>query len=255
MFGWSVGRETRMQNRYVGDVGDYVKLAILRQLARGKHLGVAWWLLSDENHNDDGGHREYLERTEEWKRFDPDVFEMLLAINRENRREVLALQNSLLFPHTVFAGDRVPCEVLPFAQRPAVRRQWLLNIKDKFKGCDLIFLDPDNGVAPEGLKPTLRRSGKSAFIEELIELKRSGQAMVVYHHQSRFKGGHGTELRYLAGRLRDVGFRVCGALRAKPWSARVFYPRWRRRPLRPSAEDIGNLGRSDRLAFRYTTWN
>jgi hypothetical protein len=39
-----------MQNRYVGDIGDYVKLAILRALSSCRSLGVAWWLFSDESH-------------------------------------------------------------------------------------------------------------------------------------------------------------------------------------------------------------
>jgi len=33
-----------MQNRFVADIGDYVKLAILRALARDRSLGVVWWL-------------------------------------------------------------------------------------------------------------------------------------------------------------------------------------------------------------------
>ena len=38
-----------MQNRYVGDIGDYLKLGILRALSPGYHLGVAWWLFPDES--------------------------------------------------------------------------------------------------------------------------------------------------------------------------------------------------------------
>jgi hypothetical protein len=45
-----------MQDRYAGDIGDFVKLAILRALAPGWHLGVAWWLYPDESHNGDGRH-------------------------------------------------------------------------------------------------------------------------------------------------------------------------------------------------------
>jgi hypothetical protein len=66
-----------MQNRYVGDIGDYVKVAILRQLAAGKRLGVAWWLVPDEGHNNDGGHREYSRRPTEWRHFDPEPFDEL----------------------------------------------------------------------------------------------------------------------------------------------------------------------------------
>jgi hypothetical protein len=36
-----------MQNRYVGDIGDYLKLGIVRALSPGYHLGVVpsqkWW--------------------------------------------------------------------------------------------------------------------------------------------------------------------------------------------------------------------
>ena len=37
-------RSDAMQNRYVGDIGDYLKLGILRALSPGYRLGVAWWL-------------------------------------------------------------------------------------------------------------------------------------------------------------------------------------------------------------------
>ena len=49
-----------MQNRYVGDIGDYLKLGILRALSPGYHLGVAWWLFPDEAHNRDGRHIGYM---------------------------------------------------------------------------------------------------------------------------------------------------------------------------------------------------
>jgi len=39
-----------MQNRYVGDIGDLLKLGILRALSPGYRLGVAWWLFPDERH-------------------------------------------------------------------------------------------------------------------------------------------------------------------------------------------------------------
>ncbi len=125
--------------------------------------------------------------------------------------------------HASFARELVPCEIRPFAQRPAERRCWLLGIKARFKDRDLLFLDPDNGIAPEGLSPTRQCAGKSVLINELQELAENHRAIVVYHHQSRRKGGHTEELRYLANRLRDGGFEVCGALRAKPWSPRAFF--------------------------------
>ena len=212
-----------MQNRYVGDIGDYVKLAILRELARGRSLGVAWWLLPDENHNGDGGHREYLDRPKKWRRFDPTLFDALLALNKETTRDIRALEDPSLLPNAVFAPEQVPCEMYPSGQRPEKRRLWLLRIKTRFQDRDLVFLDPDNGIAPHELSPTQRCAGKSVLIGEMQELKEDHRAIVIYHHHSRRKGGHTEELCYLANRLRDSGFRVCGALRAKPWSPRAFF--------------------------------
>ena len=54
-----------MQDRYVGDMGDYVKLAILRALMPGERLGVAWWRFPDEVHNADGRHVGYLRKPAE----------------------------------------------------------------------------------------------------------------------------------------------------------------------------------------------
>jgi hypothetical protein len=90
-----------MQNRYVADFGDYVKLSILRALMgepQRVRLGVAWWLFPDERHNGDGNHREYLQRPEQWKRFDPDLFESLATIDKEKKRDVRALEHAALLP-------------------------------------------------------------------------------------------------------------------------------------------------------------
>lgn len=46
----------RMQDRYTGDSGDYIKYVLLRALSLGLKLGVAWYLYPDEDHNSDGKH-------------------------------------------------------------------------------------------------------------------------------------------------------------------------------------------------------
>ena len=50
-----------MQDRYVGDIGDYGKLGLLRSLAAaGLLIGVNWYRTPDENHNEDGKFIQYL---------------------------------------------------------------------------------------------------------------------------------------------------------------------------------------------------
>lgn len=212
-----------MQNRYVADVGDYVKFAILRALAYDRRVGIAWWLYPDEPHNGDGGHRQYLTRPDQWKRFDPILFETLLRIEEQKQRDVRALEAAQLLPNAVFASDPVPCDVRPFTQRPAARQQWLSAIRQRFLKCNLLFLDPDNGLAPQRLRPTCRRAGKSVFIEDIRALAASGRAIVLYHHHTRYPGGHRIEIGNLAEQLRTSEFQVSGVLRAKPWSPRAFF--------------------------------
>ena len=54
-----------MQNRYVGDIGDFGKLGLLRALSsKGLSIGVNWYLTTDESHNGDGRHVNYLAKAE-----------------------------------------------------------------------------------------------------------------------------------------------------------------------------------------------
>ena len=77
-----------MQNRYVGDVGDFGKYGLLRALCRPSgaenrplRLGVVWYLTTDETHNNDGRHIGYLEPTpknlRDFRACDPDLYDTL----------------------------------------------------------------------------------------------------------------------------------------------------------------------------------
>jgi hypothetical protein len=214
-----------VQNRYVADVGDFVKFSILRELIGEPprmRVGVAWWLFPDEDHNRDGGHRQYLRDPDKWRRFDPVLFDALKKINDGDKLDVLAIQKANLFQGARFAPDLIPCDLLPYTQRPLERKRWFSKVKDDLKGCDLVFLDPDNGIASDGLRLTLRRAGKSVTLEEIAELAEN-RATVVYHHQTHRKGGHRDEIPYQADRLRKYGLRVTCALRARPGSSRFFF--------------------------------
>jgi hypothetical protein len=232
-----------MQNRYVADIGDYVKLSILRGLVR-KHarmrLGVAWWLFPDESHNGDGSHRKYLQHPSVWRRFDPSLFDALKKIDNKKGRNVRDLQHSSVLPNALFASEVIPCDVLPFEQRPLERKRWLAKVEALLNKGDLIFCDPDNGIAPDGLRFTRRRAGKSVTVDEIVELSR-GRPTVVYHHQTRRLGGHLSEMHALATRLREHGLQVSGALRAKPWSPRLFFILNGNRELQKRAEAIADL--------------
>lgn len=210
-----------MQNRYVGDIGDYLKLGILRALSPGYRLGVAWWLHPDEEHNEDGRHIGYLRRDKEWRSFDPELFDALDRIVGTGRRSIRALEEANLLPDAVFASEFIPCGGL-IRLRQQDRREWFAVVKKCLTNADLVFVDPDNGLEPDGFTTITLKAGKSISFDEMRELA-FGRCIIAYHHQTRRKGGHLAEIEHLAARLRRSGFKTVDALRAKPYSPRVFF--------------------------------
>ncbi|MYF68595.1 MAG: hypothetical protein F4053_00440 [Proteobacteria bacterium] len=106
-----------MQNRYVGDIGDYVKYALLRCILRaeGGQLGIAWYLYPDEV-NGDGGHTEYLDhpKSESWKRLDDQLFGKLKALVDAGERSIFAIQrdSEILGSNTRFCADPSHAEII-----------------------------------------------------------------------------------------------------------------------------------------------
>lgn len=211
-----------MQNRYVGDIGDYLKLGILRALSPKFRLGVAWWIYPDEAHNANGQHLGYLDQPTKWRHYDPDLFDRLGRIVASGQRHVLAYEIAGILPDAVFAGDVIPTNA-PVAQRRQAREEWLEIVRSTLDEADMVFIDPDNGLEPDGFSHGSAKAGKSVLVAELRALARPGRCLIVYHHQTRRKGGHQAEIEHWAGRLRSSGFATVDALRASPYSPRVFF--------------------------------
>src|SRR5258708_5109533 len=101
-----------MQNRYVGDVGDYGKYALLRGLcgieARSYlRLGVVWCLFPDESFNNDGKHISYLHNPQ-FAQLDSDLHATLAKIVLDGRRNVSAVCNYGCLPaSTVFCPEPI----------------------------------------------------------------------------------------------------------------------------------------------------
>lgn len=117
-----------VQNRYAGDIGDYLKLAILRALSRGYRLGIAWWLYPDESHNGDGRHIGYLSDPGRWRHFDPDLFDALAAIVASCQRDVQALETANILPGAIFANEVIP-RGGKIAGRQRARCDWFESVR------------------------------------------------------------------------------------------------------------------------------
>ena len=76
-----------MQDRYAGDVGDFGKLGLLRQIAdTGLKIGINWYLNDKpEGHvNDDGKHIGYL-NNKSFRNCDDELLDVLRNIVGGNR--------------------------------------------------------------------------------------------------------------------------------------------------------------------------
>ena len=115
-----------VQDRYVGDLGDYLKLGLLRWLTTGisaPHLGVVWYRTVDEAHNADGKHVAYLRDGHTTARalrpLDPDLYDGLSSIVTSGQRTTAALAEARLLPSgTVYFND-----LLHLADCPSPRVQ------------------------------------------------------------------------------------------------------------------------------------
>ena len=119
-----------MQNRYAGDVGDFVKLGLLRHLASpptrggaGLSVGVNWYLVPDEHHNQDGKHTAYLEPRN-------PVHRELAACDLDLIRRLADVVGSTRSVEALELGGALPLHSLSYnrvllaAEGPAGRHQW-----------------------------------------------------------------------------------------------------------------------------------
>ena len=209
-----------MQNRYVGDIGDYVKYALLRKVTGSKRLGVAWYLHPDGGPAGDGQYTTYLKRPDDWKHLDDQLFLRLEELVNDRSRTVQAVQKSkILGTNTVFSDQPLDVTCIPVKQRLDWRKKWFAQVKTDLASCDLVFADPDNGLySDKSFRPSQKVNAKRIPLQEAQELSED-RAAVIYHHNTRRTGGHLAEIRDWMSKLRGCTF----AFRFKRWSPRTFF--------------------------------
>lgn len=206
-----------MQDRYAGDIGDYVKLALLRYLTAGRKLGIAWYLYPDEGHNADGRHIGYLSLPDRWRHLDPELFDALKGV-AAGVRAVQSLEATGLIG-SLFHGTPLTSEALPWQNRSAWRHEWFQDVVASMSDADIVFADPDNGLVDDDPKRrTKAKFGKSITLQEATALAQNRPA-IIYHHNTRRPGGHDLEVEYWLSHFDDNAF----AIRANAYSCRTFF--------------------------------
>lgn len=210
-----------MQDRYAGDVGDFVKYGLLRAIKGRKSVGVAWYL-NPYTDPHGGRHTEYLKQGKHWRHLDPELFDKLAKLVRDDGRSVKAVQRSgVLGKQTVFAAEPLDVYRVPSRDRRHWRRCWFERVRNQLAATDVVFADPDNGlVLDDDFRPEQKKhkSEKRIPLDEVNVLAR-GRSAVVYHHNSRYRGGHRSEIGDWMGRLPGCTH----AYYWRRWSPRTFF--------------------------------
>ena len=228
-----------LQNRYVGDVGDFGKYGLLRTLCLpvdsdgpALRLGVVWYLASDETHNNDGRHIGYLEPTSKnvqtFRACDPSLYDSLADIVRDGARNISAIRQRRVLPDDTVFYERL----LDLGRRRAhpsldsrmqARQEWVQSALRVTNKCDVVFVDPDNGIGTTA-QASSRLGAKYVLLEELVPYVSRGQTLVIYHHLNRSAAAE----TQVSQRLAELEERLppqvrVMALRYRRGSARVFF--------------------------------
>lgn len=172
-----------MQNRYTGDIGDFGKLGLLRRISEaGFSIGVNWYLTPDESHNGDGRHIGYL-RNEAFRVCDEQLWQALGKIVDSEKRQVWALECDDCLKAKFYS------EILDFsntekAERQICRWEWHSRAKQLLQGCEIVFVDPDNGLIVPSAEDT-RKSNKFVLPMELADYYSAGASIIYYQHKAR----------------------------------------------------------------------
>jgi hypothetical protein len=143
-----------------------------------------------------------------------------------NQRTLSQVENNDILPtNTLFYGTASPAPRTPCysaAAREAqnqLRSAWFKEGFKKLSEAELVFLDPDNGIAAKRGKKHWRNSVKYVFEDEVIEWLKRGQSVVLYQHQQRKKL---TEQVSEQQRLLGTG-RACFAVSFHRRAVRIYY--------------------------------
>ena len=187
-----------MQNKYVGDIGDFWKYGLLRRLtcpefaASPLSLGVIWYLFDDEN-NQDGKKIGYLKDEKKIAKFrqcDVHLFDTLQQIVN-GKRDVSAIEQSELFPsNTVFFSDILSYEGMsPHGEVARHRRlkhrsDWVKKGFNLTCKSEIVFFDPDNGLEIQSEEKHHKNAPKYVYWDEIAPLqeRERKQSVVIYQH-------------------------------------------------------------------------
>lgn len=219
-----------MQNQYVGDIGDFGKYGMLRDLFPDAKLGIVWYLVPNETHKNDGKHIAYLNK-DDYRTCDVVLFDKLKRLIRDGCRSVKQVEqlglfnNDTKFFNLYLTYDGISANSEYGRQkRIKIRQDWLGAAFEATRDCEVIFLDPDNGIEVPSVSKHSKTAPKYIFLDEIEKFCSRQHTLVIYHHLGR-QGKHIDQIRKRVEQLEGHLGRKQSifALRFKPYSPRAYF--------------------------------
>ena len=225
-----------MQDRYVGDVGDFGSNGLLRWLTgmtaqdneRKLLLGVVQY--SHPNEPSYGGHIGYLSRTpensEKFQKCDPDLYSALKDLVFKDNRTISAARQifkrrGILPPNTLYYDPELSYgSEKSTAKRIETRDDWLKCAFNATRKAKIVYFNPDNGIAKQE-SPISKKGTKYVFMDDLKCFAKNGNSLVIYHHLGH--KNHDQEISSIAIRLACNLHLPVWSFRYTAWTSRAYF--------------------------------
>jgi hypothetical protein len=166
-----------VKDQYFGDVNDFRKYGLLRQLVLpdGLSLGVCWMLTPPDGRSD-GRFLKYLGKPKKYRHRDSELFEYLKqVVEVDGDRRIARIQDSTLLGSALFQSSTLPDD-------RSGRATYFSECVTLFARCDLVFFDPDNGLEVHSTSLGRRGSCKYLYWDEVYTTFTAGMSVLIYQH-------------------------------------------------------------------------
>ena len=186
-----------VQDRFVGDIGDFGKYGLLRALTgiwdwereeplperERLSLGVVWYVPDEQTiQRTPKGHGQKVDylfnplEKDLYQNCDPYLFDCLKDIVCGERNLQSIEGNQILGEEesVSFHNDRIPRD-------PTQRQKWLGKALDSIGERSVMFLDPDIGLVP----PSAKNSTKHALSQEVSGFAGNNRSVIIYQSFAR----------------------------------------------------------------------
>ncbi|MGB0768360.1 MAG: hypothetical protein ACPGYV_11705 [Phycisphaeraceae bacterium] len=182
-----------MQHRYVPDLGDFSKFAVIDALSASgaDRTALIWYLVNphevNEAHNNDGKHTAYLRDDRQgFSECHPRLYQRFRDIDATGEKHVGVYARRAILPNVAYFPEPLSYDGRAATEREAYRAGWLERAMQIATRSDVVVLDPDNGLMPERITPRSKSAIKYASLDECAAFYGRGlRTLVVYQHAHR----------------------------------------------------------------------